>query len=104
MRLGEEREAEGGEEQTASTYALRVNEDGDEADEDRELEHEVRRVSSAEWGEPGVGGDDQPIVVHSGQRLFEQVRGEEREGERERARHPARRAISETNSTMARSI
>jgi hypothetical protein len=105
VRLGQEREPEHAHHREPGATAAGEEERRPEPEGERDLEDEVRRVTRAEVGEPRVCRDDESIVVHPRERLVEQVRQVEREREPEEPLHRAtRRAISETNSTTARSI
>jgi hypothetical protein len=105
VRLGEEREPEDAHHREPGATAACEKERRPEAERERELEDQVRRVARPEVRERRVRRDDEEIVVHPRERLVEQVRQVKREREPEEALHRGtRRATSETNSTTACSI
>lgn len=102
MGLGEERDREECDDDPASRAAAREEQRHGESQRERELEDEVRGVPRTERGERRVRGDDEPIVVHAGERLVDEVRHVERDRDREESLHG--RAMADMNSTTARSI
>lgn len=102
MRFAEQNEPE--REEHDATGTQRDERAGDDAEREGDLKNEIRRVTRSERREPRPRRGNERVVVHPGERLFDEVREVRDDRDRDQFLHGSESTTPRMKSTTARSI